>query len=75
VKLTRENRSTRGEKTCPIVTLSITNPTWTDLGSKPGLRFQRLNGELSSQDSGFEPKVIKVNFGIYKVAAVEAFSH
>jgi hypothetical protein len=40
MKLTGENRSTRGE-TCPIVTLSTTNPTRTDLGSKPGLRRER----------------------------------
>jgi hypothetical protein len=32
MKLTGENRSTRG-KTCPSATLSTTNPTWTDPGS------------------------------------------
>jgi hypothetical protein len=37
MKLTGENRSTRG-KTCPSATLSTTNPTWTDPGSNPGLR-------------------------------------
>jgi hypothetical protein len=40
MKLTGENRSTRGE-TCPSVTLSTTNPTWTDPGSNPGLRGER----------------------------------
>jgi hypothetical protein len=40
MKLTGENRSTRG-KTCPSATLSTTNPTWTDPGSKPGLRGGR----------------------------------
>jgi hypothetical protein len=40
MKLIRENRSTR-EKTCPIATLSTTNPTWTDLGTNPGLRGMR----------------------------------
>jgi hypothetical protein len=40
MKLTRENRSTRG-KTCPSATLSTTNPTWTDPGSNPGLRGER----------------------------------
>jgi hypothetical protein len=35
--LTGENRRTR-RKTCPSVTLSITNPTRTDPGPKPGLR-------------------------------------
>jgi hypothetical protein len=40
MKLTGENRSTRG-KTCPSATLSATNPTWTDPGSNPGLRGER----------------------------------
>jgi hypothetical protein len=40
MKLTGENRRTRG-KTCPSATLSITNPTWTDPGSNPGLRGRR----------------------------------
>jgi hypothetical protein len=40
MKLTGENRNTRG-KTCPSATLSTINPTWTDLGSKPGLRGER----------------------------------
>jgi hypothetical protein len=39
VKLTGENRSTRG-KACPSATLSTTNPTLT-LGSNPGLRGER----------------------------------
>jgi hypothetical protein len=41
MKLTGENRSTRG-KTCPSATLSTTNPTRTDPGSNPGLRDERL---------------------------------
>jgi hypothetical protein len=41
MKLTGENRRTRGEM-CPSATLSTTNPTWTGLGSKtPGLRGGR----------------------------------
>jgi hypothetical protein len=40
MKLTGENRSTRG-KTCPSATLSTTNPTWTDPGMKSGLRGER----------------------------------
>jgi hypothetical protein len=36
MKLTRENRSTRG-KTYPSATLSTANPTWTDPESKPDL--------------------------------------
>jgi hypothetical protein len=40
MKLTGENLSTR-RKTCPSATLSTTNPTWNDPGSKPGLRGER----------------------------------
>jgi hypothetical protein len=40
MKLTGESRSTR-RKTCLSATLSITNPTWTDLGSNPDLRGGR----------------------------------
>ena len=35
-----ENTST-GTKTCPTVTLSNTNLTWTDVGSNLGLRCDR----------------------------------
>jgi hypothetical protein len=38
--MTRENRRTRG-KTCPNATLSITNPTWTDLDMNPSLRGEK----------------------------------
>jgi hypothetical protein len=41
MKLTGENRSPR-RRTCPRATLSTTNPTWTDLGSNPDLRGERL---------------------------------
>jgi hypothetical protein len=40
MKLTAENRSTRG-KTCPSATLCTRNPTWTDPGSNPGFRGGR----------------------------------
>jgi hypothetical protein len=40
MKLTRENPITRGN-TCPSATLSTTNPTLTDPGSKTGLRGER----------------------------------
>jgi hypothetical protein len=40
MKLTVENRSTRG-KICPSATLSTTNPTWTDPKSNPCLRSER----------------------------------
>jgi hypothetical protein len=42
MKLTGENRSTRG-KTCPSATLYSTNPKWTDRGSNPGLRGTGVN--------------------------------
>jgi hypothetical protein len=47
--LTGENRST-GRKTCAIATLSTTNPTWTDMGSNPGLRGERLPTDRLSHD-------------------------
>jgi hypothetical protein len=48
MKLTGENRSTRGN-TCPSAILSTTNPTWTDPGSNPGLRGERpANNRLSN---------------------------
>jgi hypothetical protein len=40
MKLTGENRSTRG-KPCPSATLSTSNPTWTDPGLNPGFRGGR----------------------------------
>jgi hypothetical protein len=40
MKLKGENRSTLG-KTCHSATLSTTNPTWTEQGSKPDLRGER----------------------------------
>jgi hypothetical protein len=40
MKLRGENRSTWG-KTCQSVTLSSTNPTWTDTGLNPDFRGER----------------------------------
>jgi hypothetical protein len=40
MKLIGENRSTR-EKTCPSVTLSTINSTWTDLGSNTDLHVEK----------------------------------
>jgi hypothetical protein len=40
MKLAGKNPSTQGE-TCPSVTLSTTNPTWTDPGLNPGVRCER----------------------------------
>jgi hypothetical protein len=37
---TAENQRVR-RKTCPCVTLSTTNPTWTEPVTNPGLRFER----------------------------------
>jgi hypothetical protein len=41
--VTGENRTTR-RKTCRSATLSTTNPTYTELGSKPGHRAERPYG-------------------------------
>jgi hypothetical protein len=50
MKLTGENRSTRG-KTCSSATLSSTNPTWTGPASKPGLRGGRPATKLKTLTS------------------------
>ena len=52
MKLTGENRSTRG-KTCPSATLSTTNPTWTGPGSNLGLRGERLATNRLSHGTAF----------------------
>jgi hypothetical protein len=45
------------EKICPSDTLSITNPTWTDLGANPGLRGEKSLSYLSNLHvSGFAVK-------------------
>jgi hypothetical protein len=46
MKLTGENRSTRG-KTCPSSTLSTTNPTRTDPGSNPANRLSHATACIS----------------------------
>jgi hypothetical protein len=51
MKLTGENRRTRGQ-TCPSATFSTTNPTWTDLGSNPGLRGGRPAANRLSHVTG-----------------------
>jgi hypothetical protein len=57
MKLTGENRSTRG-KTCPSATLSTTNPTWTDPGSNPGVRVGRpATNRLSHGTAGEEVRI------------------
>jgi hypothetical protein len=50
MKFTGEDRSTRG-KTCPNATLSTTNPTRSDPGSKPGLRGERQTTNRLSHDT------------------------
>jgi hypothetical protein len=37
-EIDKENPKYSEKKNCPSTTLSITNPTWTDPGSNPGLR-------------------------------------
>jgi hypothetical protein len=57
MKLTGENRSTRG-KTCPSAALSTTNPTWTDWGSNPGLRGGMLAANCLSHGTAIGPGYI-----------------
>jgi len=47
----RKIRCTR-RKTCPIDTMSTTNPTWTGLGSNPGLGGDRPATDRLSLKSG-----------------------
>jgi hypothetical protein len=54
MKLTGENQRTRG-KTCPSATLSTTNPTWTDLGSNPGLHGGRPVANFLSHGTPLAP--------------------
>jgi hypothetical protein len=60
MKLTGENRSTRG-KTCPSATLSTTNPTLTDPGSNPGLCGGRSATDPNhlAEPSRFATKVLR----------------
>jgi hypothetical protein len=57
MKLTGENRSTRG-KTCPTVTLSTANTTWTDPGSNPGLRGGRPTANFLSHGTAMLKQVV-----------------
>jgi hypothetical protein len=58
MKLTGENRRPR-EKTYSSATLSITNPTWTDPGSKPGLRGGRpVTNRLSHGTASSSPLLL-----------------
>jgi hypothetical protein len=61
MKLTGENRSTRG-KTCPKVTLSTTNPTWTDPGSNPCLRYGRPAANRLSHGTAYVEPYTAVSF-------------
>jgi hypothetical protein len=72
MKLTGENRSTRG-KTCPSATLSTTNPTWTDPGSKPDLRggrpaTNRLSHGTAYQKFSYLLIVSSTGFGLSTVS-------
>jgi hypothetical protein len=46
-------KSNESEKTCPSATLSITNPTWTDLGTNPGLHGQKPATNSLSYDPAY----------------------
>jgi hypothetical protein len=52
MKLTGENRSARC-KTFRNATLSATNPTWTDMGSNPGLRGERPSTNRLSHGTAY----------------------
>jgi hypothetical protein len=54
MKLTEENRSTRG-KTCPSATLSTKNPKWTDTGSSPGFCGEKPATNRLSHGTASEP--------------------
>jgi hypothetical protein len=59
MKLTVENRSTRG-KTSPSAALSTTNPTWTDPGSNPGFRGGKPATNRLSHGTAFLPLAHKM---------------
>jgi hypothetical protein len=52
MQLTGENQNTRG-KPYLSATLYTTNPTWTDLGSNPGLRGEKPATNRLSNDTAF----------------------
>jgi hypothetical protein len=66
MKLTGENRSTRG-KTCPSATLSTTNPIRTELGLNPGLRGGRPAANRLSHGTGLSNS-LPINVLLYKEA-------
>jgi hypothetical protein len=59
MKLTGENRSTRG-KTCPSATLSTKNPTRTGPGSNPGFRGGRPATKRLSHVTTFWEVIVSV---------------
>jgi hypothetical protein len=78
MKLTGENRSTRG-KTCSSATLSTTNPAWTDPGSNPGLRGERPATNRLSLGTARGPTVTptlvyKQPYGNILLSGVQTFS-
>jgi hypothetical protein len=64
MKLTGENRSTRG-KTCPSATLSTTNLTGTDPGSNPCLRGGRPATNSLSHGTACGPGYATKTSGFY----------
>jgi hypothetical protein len=75
MKLTAENRSTLGKTSA---TLSITNPTWTDTGSNPGLCGERpATNRLShgtASTLGFTMSSIFLSYVVILQKSVEGFS-
>jgi hypothetical protein len=60
-----------GKRTCPIVTLSTTTPTWTDLGVNPGLCSERLAINCLSQ--GMDRNVRHINWFNFNSATFDRF--
>jgi hypothetical protein len=59
MKLTGQDRNTRG-RTSPSATLSTTNPTCTDLGSKPDLHAGRPAANRRSHDTALNHKLHQI---------------
>jgi hypothetical protein len=74
MKMTGQNRSTGG-KTCHSVTLSTTNPTWTDPGSNPGIRGERPATNRLSHGTALKPHIIIHTIKIVSHMNLYTYSH
>jgi hypothetical protein len=66
-EIDRGKRMYFGKKTFTIATLSIANPTWTDVGSNPGLRGERPTTNRLSHGSAFATCIVSgwCSVGVY----------